>query len=196
MSIHIGKAKISVSYYFFAAAALAALCCRDTLFLCGAAAAAIHESGHLAVMLLLPDVSVRKISVGVPGIRITADGNTGRPLILAAGAAANILAAVFSFIWFCAGESAAAVGMLAADICLALCNLLPIEPLDGGLLLRCIIEKKLLPDAADRLMLIVSLSVLCPLTVMTLLAVLRSRGNYSLLILCLWLLTHTIRDYV
>lgn len=196
MSVRIGKIRLSVSYYFFAAAALAARYCRDTLFLCGAAAAAIHELGHLAVMLLFSDVSVREIAVGAAGIRITAEGNSARPAILAAGAAANTLAAGASLIWHIADGSATAAGMLAADICLALCNMLPIEPLDGGLLLRCILERKKLPDEADRTMLFVSLAALCPLAAIALLAVMRSRGNFSLLVLCLWLLARILREYL
>lgn len=193
MSFRIKGCRVTLSYYFFAMAAALVFFCHDGLFLCGLAAAAFHELGHIIAILLCRDAVIKDISIGALGIRMTASGGTDRPMIMLAGVAANLLLSLASlpFIRYSWGGA-----LLGANICLAACNILPIEPLDGGVLMRWMAERHLSPEAAERTVLAVSVCAIFPLTAAGLLAVMQSRGNFSLLILCLWLLAGILKRYI
>ncbi len=172
------------------------LYCRSSLLLCGMIAASVHELGHLLAILLTGGASVREVYLGIPGVKIKVSGCTMRPMIIVSGVLVNLLATLISAVLVLFCKKIFFVELAAANLCLAACNLLPAEPLDGGLLLRCLLEARMLPDKADKLMLIISIILLCPLTAAALYTAMRSRGNVSLLLLCLWLLTGILRNYV
>lgn len=197
MSLTIKGCRICISFYFFAAAAAIAIFCRSSVFFCGLAAAAVHESGHIAAILLSRFANIRSIDIGALGIKISASGNTCTPSIILSGAAANLLFAVISaIITAFYPQSHTALQLCAANLCLAACNILPVEPLDGGVFLRLLLERRFMPHIADRLIFAVSLCFLILLTTVGFFTLLQSKGNFSLLILCLWLLAGILRRYL
>lgn len=197
MSLKIKNCRISISFYFFAAAAAIALFCRSSIFFCGLAAAAFHEAGHITTIALSRFANIRNIEIGALGIKISASGNTCTPSITLSGVAANlILAAASAATAIFYPQSVIHLHLCAANICLAACNILPVEPLDGGIFLRLILERLFMPDTADKLVFVISLCFLAILTAAGLFTVIRSRGNFSLLILCLWLLAGILRRYL
>lgn len=197
MSLTIKNCRISISFYFFAAAAAAAIFDRSGIFFCGLAAASFHEAGHLAAIIISRFARVRSIDILPFGIRISASGNTCTPSIILSGAAANILfAAISAAAAYFLPKSDIALQLCAANICLAACNIMPVEPLDGGIFLRYMLEGRFPPHTADRIVFAVSLCFLILLTTAALFVLLRSRGNFSLLMLCLWLLAGVLRRYL
>jgi len=171
--------------------------CHDRLFFCGIAAAAVHESGHILAIWLCRGCFLREINIGALGIRITAGGRSFRPVIILAGVTANLVLTLLSlpFLSFEPYRDYV-IELIAANLCLAACNILPVEPLDGGSLLRYFTELKLSQETADKVVFIVSLCAIVPLAAAGLFAVMQSRGNFSLLILCLWLLAGILRRYI
>lgn len=197
LKLTIRNCRISISYYFFAAAAAAAIFDRSGIFLCGLTAAALHESGHLAAIMLSRFARVKEVSLGPLGIRISAAGNTCTPSVILSGVAANMIFAALSALWwYFILKSDIALQFCAANICLAACNIMPVEPLDGGVFLRFALERYLPPRTADRAVFAVSLCFLIILTAAAFYVLLRSKGNFSLLMLCLWLLAGILRRYL
>ncbi len=178
-------------------AAALVLMCHDRLFLCGIAAASVHELGHIIAIILTEGTSVSRISVGALGIKMAAADANERPIIILAGVISNALICLLCIpLLYFERTRDLSVQMAAANTCLAMCNILPIEPLDGGTLLRYFLDRRLPPQSADRAVFAVSLAALIPLAAAALFAVMQSRGNFSLLILCLWLLAGILRRYL
>lgn len=144
--------RVRVNFYFFALLCAAAYFDRSGKMLWGMFAAVLHELGHLTAMLLLLGHAPREISVTPFGIRIgsspLAEFEKGNLMVLAAGSGVNFLsfAATFGFL-----PDFAWVSLL-----LGLFNMLPVENMDGGGILRIALEKIMSEDSAVRVMNIVS----------------------------------------
>lgn len=102
--------------------------------LCFLAAAALHESGHLAAMSLC-GAPVRAVELTVGGMRLRRGGTLGyraELFVMLAGAGCNLLAALLLLLWGGVG----AQRFSAANLALAVFHLLPIGGLDGGTVLE------------------------------------------------------------
>ena len=128
MSFFIRKCRVRVSFYFFPMLCVMAFFDRRGFLLRGMLAALLHEGGHLAAMVLLPENAPREVSLTPFGIRIErsplSEFGRGNGIILAAGSGMNFLCAAVTFGFL---PAFAAVSLL-----LGIFNLLPVEGLDGG----------------------------------------------------------------
>ncbi|MBQ4313492.1 MAG: site-2 protease family protein [Clostridia bacterium] len=199
MSVTLGSCRIRISYYFFAM--LAALCIADGggIIICGIVAASIHELGHLAAMLIFSHAAPEVVDITPFGLRISLRGGVFLRrwmLVAIAGAVANMLCcALFGCLctlWY----SPFLIRLAAANLCLAIVNLFPVEPLDGGQLIRAMLDRVLSCEQAERASFIISVLFLLPLATAGLYVLIRSQGNFSLLLLSLWLLLSIIRKYI
>ena len=75
----------------------------------------------------------------------------------------------------------------ASELCIASVNAAAVQPLDGGKILRLLLGQLTDPVSADRASLAVSLITLFFMGMAGFYILLRSRGNFSLLALALWL---------
>lgn len=122
---------LSVSFWFFASLAAAIYLGGDVALLL--AAALVHEAGHAAAILLSKG-RIESLTLSIFSARMTPRyrciGSLRREAaVLAAGPAAGLLAAAV----------AAALGyrrFCVANLALSLFNLLPVDGIDGGALLR------------------------------------------------------------
>lgn len=160
-------------------------------------AAALHEMGHLAALFLFhapPKAAV----FSALGCRVILDpekrlGYGQNAMVSAAGPAVNLLSfALMS----AAGAAQSPFGL--ASLALGVLHSLPIEPLDGGLALRALLCKGLPEPTAGWITLILSILLLIPLAVLGFLILLRTRYNFSLLALSLYLMLYLVlkRDYL
>lgn len=129
--------------FLLAAAAIVFFGGVETL-LCLAAASAVHEAGHLAVLRAF-GVRAEKIKLGVSGAVIIADTSrltfVREALAAAAGPAAGIAAAIAAARFFSA--------FAGTSMALSLLNLLPCGSLDGGRILRAVLLTFAPPAAVD-----------------------------------------------
>ncbi|MDD3347984.1 site-2 protease family protein [Oscillibacter sp.] len=110
-------------------------------------AAGLHEAGHCIALRSL-GAGITGLRLGVLGAVLEVDGRRlsyGRELVtVLAGPGANLLAAC---LFSCLGE--AWLGEVGANLVLALFNLLPIYPLDGGRMLRLLTQWAAGPEMGD-----------------------------------------------
>lgn len=148
-------------------------------------ACALHEGGHLAVLLLFHEKPAA-VTVGLWGIRIERRG--GVSLSYRQGIAVALAGPCVN--WLCAALFRFVLPTFAAvHLALGALHLLPVEPLDGGQALKNTLCCFLSEPAAERVMLWVSAVVLFPLFCLGFYLLLLSGRNFTLLALCLYLVS-------
>ncbi len=198
MKFRLWSIRFDVSFYFFALLAAFFVLEPDSITACGAAAALLHECGHLTAMLLVPGGHVEQVSVTACGLRIRArllGQHKGWLPVCLAGAAANFLTAVITMPLGLLINSPFFAVLASANIFMGAVNLLPVEPMDGGQALRALMLRRYSPETADRICATVSLAVLIPLIAVGLWLLMRTQYNFSLLLLGLWLLGGVLGEY-
>jgi Zn-dependent protease len=149
-------------------------------------AALWHECGHLIALLLTHRrlTCVRIYPFGVD-IRTQGVGSYGDDLFVsAAGAMANLLACAF-----CAPhlEYLGVQVFFISNLTLALCNLCPVDTLDGGAILYALLCRKYLPDRAERILRRVSFFALIFLWVLATYLLFFSGAHFSFFVMILYL---------
>lgn len=176
---------IRISPLFFALLATLLLYEQKSIAVGCLAASLLHECGHLLVMLWR-HAPPRRIVVGAFGMRIERQSLLSLSflddlLIALGGPLMNgLCCAVFALL---GKHNAAAIHLL-----VALLNLLPIQALDGGEILRCCLYRALPQETAQKWMLVCSLAVVFPLGVLGFFVLLQSGYNVSLLVVDLYLI--------
>lgn len=146
-------------------------------------AALIHELGHIATMLCLGQ-QPKKIVFGGFGIRLEKKDSFhlsyGKEiLIYASGPLMNFLVAAL----FCKSPA-----MYRIHLLLGCFNLLPMGVLDGGQILRCLLQQKLEISKADRILQIFTIGVGAGLVVLSVFVFCKSGYNLSLFVTTIYLL--------
>lgn len=155
-----------------------------------------HEGGHLLALKAFgrPPQRVALSALGCRMVLAPGLGLGGRQAVQAslAGPGMNLVCFALCLPAGC-GHSPFALASLA----LGGLHLLPIEPLDGGLALRRLLECRCSPAQAERISRWVSAGLLVPLWVLGFWILLRTRYNYSLLALALYLMLYLVlgEDY-
>ena len=205
------RVRVNVSFYFFAVAAVIALSDKSGMLLMGLLSAGLHEAGHLSAMLLLPGHAPTEISLTPFGLRIRSSPLAafakGNPVVLAAGSGVNLALAAFfyalsslaplfsrfpvffnhsDFSFFSFSSSFSRFASL--NLVMGAVNLLPVDSLDGGGLLRLLLRRFLSDRACDNVMTAVSLVTLTVMAFAGFTVLLRTRYNFTLLGMSLCLL--------
>ncbi len=185
LEIRIGGIPVRVSLLF--PAAVVVLLTLDTAGTAGwcLAASAMHEAGHF-LLLLAFGCRPACIHMGIFGVRVEQNGSRplsyGRNVLVSlAGPAVNLI--TFTVLYLAGGWTVPA----AVHFVLGVFNLLPIEPLDGGQALFCLLALFVSERTANRVVMAVSVLVLFPLGVAGWMVMLGSRYNFSLLAVCVYL---------
>lgn len=149
------------------------------------AASLVHECGHALMMWAVHDRPGR-ITVGLFGVHIerSAAACLGYRKVCAvslAGPVINVIMGLLLWMLHCPIASAVNGG-------LALFNVLPITSLDGGEALYALLCERTDEATANRISHYVSLVVLFPLAVVGFWLMLAERGNYTLLLMCIYLI--------
>lgn len=133
------------------------------------AAAVFHELGHLAALLACR-VPIRRLRLRLSGAALETGPMSYRQELLCAlaGPAANLLLLPFGRYW---------PRLATLSLLLALFNLLPFPPLDGGRALRAALSPRLREAAVDRVLLFVTIVCALALAALSLWAALALHGG-------------------
>lgn len=188
MTFQIKNCKITVSFLFVAMLALFLFEDKSGIAVPAFLAAMLHEGGHAAMMRLY-GTTLSQVRFTPFGIDMVKAGNTDRSYrrdaaISFAGPVVNIAVALICTAFHFEGLTY----FISANWVFAVFNLLPIEPLDGGQALYSLLCIKWNTDQAARVVSVVSFAVLTPLAVLGFVTLFHSPGNYSLLLVCAYLM--------
>lgn len=193
MSLTFKGTRIEISFWFFAAISISSLFDQSGTLLAGLLAAAAHESGHI-LCIIASGSKIRTLKIRPLGCELSYGECTlaQEALIDLGGAAANLLAAA------AAALSALLIpeppySLIAANLFLGATNLLPALPLDGGQALKLLLSQKS-PQYCDKLMSAISFIIAVPVLAFGILILIRSRYNFSLLTLGLWLFSCALKN--
>lgn len=188
MTFILKSCKISINFYFFASAVILAMFDRSGMMLGGMISALLHESGHLAAMLIIPRQKPKAISITPFGLKIQnnsmAEFACGRVIVLAAGSVVNFILAACLF--------RLSPQLAAMNLILGFMNLLPVESFDGGGILKIILNFFMSEKTSEIAVTIVSLIILTVLAFVGIYILFRTKYNFTLLGMSLWLLITVI----
>ena len=187
MSFFIKDTEIKIGFLF--AASVAALLCFDVgpQVQLSVLSGILHEGGHVFSLLLLGE-RPQKICFGLFGLTVLRRNdiklNYKNEIITAfCGPFVNIVMFYLNY-----RDNQALFSVVAINAALALFNLLPVSGLDGGRILECVLLKRFSVEKSEIILCVTSLVVLIPLTVAGFLTLVKSRYNFSLLLLSVYLL--------
>nr|WP_319488077.1 site-2 protease family protein [uncultured Caproiciproducens sp.] len=187
MSFSIKSCHITISFLFVAVLAIFFLFDKSGMAVLGILSAAIHESGHLAVMLAFGAApsQIKFTPFGIDIIKSTGIRSYWRDAAISvAGPGANIVAALlFQII-----DAHYFNYFILANLVLAGFNLLPVEPLDGGQALYSLLCIKLNSSQSEKIVSVASFAVLTPLAVIGFIFLFHLNGNFYLFTVCVYLI--------
>lgn len=144
----LGRIRISLDFTFFAVVGIVCIFDGGGFGVLYLLACLCHEAAHLAVMMIKGQIPERIVFSG-GGICIKQSENACFS-VLAAGPAANFI--LFFIFAFCLKQNSIYMPIFAAaNLCVGLFNLLPMEELDGGRLTEMLLYKLLPYGKAQRL---------------------------------------------
>ncbi len=186
MEFTIKNCRIEISFLFFAALTFSLLCDRTGIAGISILAAIIHESGHIAAMILLK-IPPQKICMNPFGIDIVEETLKLRSrkkdaIISLAGPAFNFFSCFIFAISFYLWPQEKIFSLAAANLGLGLFNILPVEPLDGGQALYSLLCLRFPEEIALRTTQILSFFTLLPLATVGFLTLFRSGYNFTILL--------------
>ena len=164
----------------------------------GILSAALHEIGHI-LAICLKKGNIKEIAFGIVNIDIASDSysfsdleNKDELFILLSGPLINlILASILKIIYFYSGYYM--VNLIAyQNFFLGIVNLLPISSLDGGRILYILLCRKLDFILSEKILNIISILFLIPVCILGFLVLIKSKYNFSLLILGCYLLSYVL----
>ena len=184
MKVWVKECCVQVSFFFFLTVCLALILDKTNTAVLALCAAGIHELGHLLCMLAFGErpACVRIAPFGFCITRTPRGSYRQEILIALAGPAANLLAALALFLTAKVCKTSSLNRAILVNLSLALFNLIPIEPLDCGRAVLCRLCCRTDSARAERIVFLVGLFFLVPLTVCGVLVLIKSKYNVTLLL--------------
>ena len=187
MKFKIGSTDITVSYLLICAAAICVILGELEGFVWCCAAVTVHESGHLIAMCALGKPPER-ICVSLFNIKIEDGKRQGESLknsliIIFSGPAANFICFILFYLLYLGCNEIFLPGSI-ANLSVGLFNILPVISLDGGQAMYLLLRKRHSEEFSQRAVSIAAFAILFPLTALGFLILFNSRGNFSLLLVC------------
>lgn len=191
----VGDISVAASFWFFAVAALFTATNMNALAFFLVLPSVIHEAGHL-IALALCGTGIKAVNFTAFGVEIKknaafAPGIIRELAVSLAGITANLLTALGLYLF--AFSSVRMMLFISANLAVALFNLLPIGNLDGGETARILSEYFFKPRLAYILSRAFSFIALIPLFAAAIFLLLLPRRNFTLLLICCYLLVDIIK---
>lgn len=182
MTIKFKDTKIHLSFFFALSLALLGIFDKSGSVLLCILSGILHEAGHLFVLLISGE-KPQKICITPFGMRIErietySLGFIREAVCAFSGPLVNlILFAIFHKNHF---------GKI--NLTIALLNLLPAEPLDGGKILENLLKIKLNFEKAEKISLVISCITVFPVAIIGFIILFQSRYNFSLLLISFYMI--------
>ena len=188
MTVRIGRAAVEISYPFAAMLALILLLDTKEIAAAGLLAALVHEAGHLLWMRICR-IEIERLGFTLSGIHIQTkgvdlSGYREEAVLALAGPLMNLVVALFLFSF---PRTVFVERLILSNLAILGINILPIRALDGGSALEALLSMCMNRERAEKITFAVSVTCLVPLVFLGVLFVFRSRYNFTLLILSLFL---------
>lgn len=188
MSFTIKNCRVTFDFLFLAMVTVMLLGDRSGIAQIAILSAALHESGHLAVMYAygVEPLQIRFTPFGIDIVKSCCVNRSYQrdTLISLAGSSVNLIAAFLFYLLY----HSITHPFFIINCTLAGFNLLPIEPLDGGQALYSALCMRVSTDLAAKIVSICSFAVLVPFALFGFSLLFRSPGNYYMLIVCFYLI--------
>ncbi len=171
------------------------LCREDTVILC-LVSSMLHEFGHLFFMYIFHQ-RAESVTFGAFGIRIQRRSScilsyNKEAVIASGGILINFLIAFFSYLYYYLQSSSFALKLMGVNIIIALFNMIPIEVLDMGRVIRYTLLSFTGENLCDRILKIVSVIFVNALAVATVCCSIFIGINISLIAVTLYLYIITL----
>ena len=155
----------------------------------------VHEIGHIGI-LLLKQVKLKEISFGLINIDIMNEDLQVKPenqiLVFLGGPLINlILSFIFAIICVVSPNYIFKI-MSLQNLILGFINLLPIKTLDGGKILYVLLSQCIELNKAETITNLISIIFLIPLCILGFIIFVKSKYNFSLLILACYLVSYIL----
>ncbi|MDR1631006.1 MAG: site-2 protease family protein [Oscillospiraceae bacterium] len=191
MRFKLGGVRFHLSVFFALGLCVIALAETAENLLIVIVSSLIHEFGHLAVLLGYGE-KPKAIHIGVFGMEIRRSGNlhlsyAQECAVALSGPAVNLLLCLILFGFQILFTSDFFLFPALANLALALLNLLPITPLDGGRALYFLLCRKKGEAQAQGITEKTGMLTLFPLSALGFYVLIQSGYNYSLLAVCVYL---------
>lgn len=182
---------IIISPLFFAVITALLTFSADMTVITALASSILHECGHL-IMLLSFNCEIKSITLSFYGMRILRQGEIKLGLkkeiaVCLAGVTVNFFLFVAFLLLYILFKNQLLLKISAVNLILGAFNSLPVFYLDGGRALLGVLECRYDVDRSEKILRIVSFSVLVPILVFGIILYLKS-GNFTLLICCVYIL--------
>lgn len=193
MKLDIGKTEFGIDVSFAVCVTLMLILDESGLGAIALFCCIFHEAAHIACLHFFGEkpASVRLSFYGIKLERMPA-ANLGRLAeiaVYASGPAANIALSAFLFLFSFinkALETAAVISLMTG-----LFNLIPCCPLDGGNILKCIVNYYFEEEKVEKIILAVSFAVILPMTAMAVCVFVKT-GNPTLVLVTAYILIVTL----
>ena len=192
IQFNFGGCKITVSFPFLTIITLLLLIDDSGFFIYGFFAAIIHECGHILAMLI-KNCKPREIIFRAFDINIIDKSRIKRNynddlFILIAGPLFNIIFSLVLFFVYKIYGFNSLIKPIFLNIFIGIFNILPIESLDGGQIFFNLLCRKLSIKTSENFIILASFMILMPIAVLGFYILIKSRYNFSLLLLSCYLM--------
>ncbi len=194
MKIKLLGTEIYISFIFTALISFLLATDKTGLMIPTLFAVVMHEAGHLFAMWVC-DCSPKQVKLIPAGVRITR-GMTDRYkndiFISLMGPLTNLVLFFTLYINYIVYKNETTLIFALLNLLIFCFNSLPVSGLDGGIILSCLLSKKLGPDRAALTVGIITLILAAALCVTAITLTVRGSTNISLYIMALYLIIMSI----
>lgn len=193
MQFEIKGTRVVIGFPFAAAVTLLLLIDHSGTAVAAFACCAVHEAGHLLALFCF-SAPPKAVVFGPFGMRIDRGDKslsyTREAVCAFAGPAANFVSALMMLALGVRFAKLERFALLDAGI--GIFNMLPIEPMDGGLALRSLLLWRFDERSAERVLNILTAVLLVPLTVCGVFLLVKSGGNFTLLAVSIYIVLYML----
>ncbi len=191
MRFKIRSTQIELSYTLICFAAIGIIITSFEGFLFCLLSIIIHEAGHLTAMCIL-GFPPERIKLSIFEISISDNGRYCRRffdnfLIILCGPLFNFICFTLLYLLYLLHYDVL-FPFAAVNLSVGLFNMLPVMSLDGGQLLYLILSRRLSEKSAEKVVNIITFIFIFPLAALGFLLLFKSKYNFSLLFVCVYLI--------